>query len=187
MKVVTVLWEDQRSAIVKTFGPHALLIACVTEELGERRDTVSSKVISVPKKGNGNVVVALERDLIRLSDAGPVCAVFDRDNIKDLFRQGSAPSCISGIKDRIYEKVSGSYEIVLLDRNIETLVDACCRAQEKPTLKAKPTPDQRDRILTKTAWSVAGERMAVRAAVPSFNRLVGWVAGQLCISRVLES
>jgi hypothetical protein len=176
---VTVLWEDQRATAAKTFGPHELLVACVAEELEEAPKMVLSRVVSIPKKGNGNVAVALKRDLMRLSDAGPVCAVFDRDKIRDLFGQSSTPSCISGIKRRIYEDAPGTYEVVLLDRNVETLVDACCRAQQRPAPASKQPPDQRDRIVTRTAWGGVGERAAVRAAVPSFNRLVEWVVIQL--------
>jgi hypothetical protein len=176
---VTVLWEDQRPANAKRFGPHELLVACLADEIAQARDTLSPRIISVPMKGNGNVLRAIQQNLGRLGEAGPVCAVFDRDKIRDLVGGGSAPLCMSGIKRLILAEVPGEVELLLLDQNIESLVNACCRVAGVEAPIAKPRPDLRDRVLGRTAWSTSGERAKVRAAVPSFERLVRWVARQL--------
>ena len=67
--IITVLWEDQRGGMVKGFGPHELLVSCVADELRCARDEVKKLIVSVPKKGNGNVIRALEQELgIRIPD-----------------------------------------------------------------------------------------------------------------------
>jgi hypothetical protein len=154
---ITVLWEDQRGGIMKGFGPHELLVSCVADELRCQRHLVTTYIVPAPRKGNGNVIRTLKQDLSKLSRSGPA-------------------SCLSGIRAAVSVSAPGDYELILLDENVETLVTACCGAIGSIAPVAKPSPDERDRLLGRAAWAAANVRGRVRRDVPSFNRLVQWVA-----------
>lgn len=82
--IVTVLWEDQLGSEARGFGPHELLVTCLTEELGMDRESLRRCIFSVPKKGVGNIRTELRKNIRRLTRSGPVVAVVDRDNVIDL-------------------------------------------------------------------------------------------------------
>lgn len=176
---ITVLWEDKRGGIIQGFGPHDLLVSCVADDLQCAPEALKGTVVPVPKKGNGNVMRALEQDLDKLRRSGPVCAVLDRDKAPELWPAGQRPpACLSGIRTAVSERARGDYELVLLIENMETLVEACCRAMMTDMPRAKPSPDTRDQILRKLVWSEPESRTNVRNAVPSFDRLVRWVTSR---------
>lgn len=173
---ITVLWEDQRGGAIKGFGPHELLVACVADALQCERHCVTKYVQSIPRKGNGNVIRALKQDLSKLSRSGPVCAVLDSDQVLNLWPGGQRPAtCRSGIRAAVSAKASGDYKLILLDKNVETVVEACCRAMGDVTPVSKPLPDDRDRLLGRAAWSAVNVRDNIRLKVQSFNYLVQWV------------
>jgi hypothetical protein len=174
-RVATVFYED-RLATSKPdlFGPHVLMRACVADRLG--RSPWDSELKSLlepnPRKGNGNVMKQLELNGVGLLGYGPVLALLDRDRMHTLL--GLAGGCCRGaILETMRRTVPDAVEIVLLDANVETLLDACQRAFGEPVLSAKPSPEGCDGILRKAA--AAGD-VAVRAdvlgRVPSFKRLV---------------
>jgi hypothetical protein len=176
---IVVLWEDKRASI-KRFGPHDLLVSCAADELQCARDEIENYIVSAPKKGNGTVISALQQDAKKLSRSGPVCAVIDRDKVQELWPAGQRPpACLSGIRRALAAKAPGNYELVLLIDNMETIIEACCQATRSDMPRSKPSPDTRDRILRKIAWGDASARASVRGTVPSFERLVQWVASQL--------
>ncbi|HWN71056.1 MAG TPA: hypothetical protein VNM90_25610 [Haliangium sp.] len=153
-------------------------MSCVADERQCSRDEVKEHIVSAPKKGNGTVIKALKQDLDKLH--GPVYAVLDRDKILELWPPGERPpACLSGIRKAMADKAPGSYDLILLSENVETLVTACCHAAGDGVPRSKPSPDERDRILGKLAWGDANARGNVRNAVPSFERLVGRVASRL--------
>jgi hypothetical protein len=178
---ITVLWEDQRGGIVKGFGPHELLVACVADDLQRTSEAIKRSIVSVPKRGNGNVMRALQQDVSKLSRSGPVCAVIDRDKVQELWPAGQRPPrCLSGTRAAVAAKAPGEYELILLIENMESIIAACCQATRGDMPGSKPSPDMRDQILRKVAWSgEASARATIRDAVPSFDRLVRWVARQL--------
>lgn len=179
--IVTVLWEDQRGVVAKGFGPHELLVSSVADELKVDRSSLKARVVSVPKKGNGNVVKALKYDLGKLKKCGPVVAVIDRDKAAKLWKDKpfSAPDCMSGLKDQLQKDAPGEYELVFLVENTESLTDAVCADSQKPCGANKPTPDERDQLLGKAAWGEPALRKQVLERVPSFARLVEKVARNL--------
>lgn len=99
--IVTVLWEDQRGEQAKKFGPHELLLSSVADDLSEsesdqpqRRATLDKRIFGIPKKGDGNVRKALQKDLGKFR--GPVIAVMDRDQVHRLWidKQPPPSNCI---------------------------------------------------------------------------------------------
>lgn len=178
--IITVLWEDQRGVPAKGFGPHELLVACVAEKLGLDRSAVKHQVNSVPKKGNGNVVVELRKNLTKLRKLGQVVVVLDHDRLAELLRRktgGALPACMSGQSERLRQIAPGDYEVKFLIQNVETLTEAAVKALRREALKGKPTPDERDRLLGEAARPRHVEvRRRITSDVPSFARLVNKVA-----------
>lgn len=180
--IVTVLWEDQRGVSSKGFGPHELLLSAVAKELNTERHKIARAVAPVPKKGNGNVLQALKHDLSRLTNSGPVVAVFDWDKLRDLFKKPGtpAPECKRGLADLIRAEAAipqgATAELVFLIENVESLTSLLCNNTNSNA--KKPTPDERDRILLKAAWEPA-LCQKVRVECASFDRLVKHVA-KLC-------
>ena len=183
--ILTVIWEDQRGVLAKGFGPHELLVSCLADDLQPdgaalQRYEVEASVESTPMKGNGKVLRTLKSDLARLRRRGPVVAVLDRDRILDYWQPGQRPAaCLTAIRRAIFADAPGDYELVLLSENVETLMQACCDATSTTMPLGKPSPDERDNILGRAAWAHAAVRTQVRAAVPSFERLVSKVREQV--------
>jgi hypothetical protein len=179
---ITVLWEDSRGVETKGFGPHSLLLACLADKLGRERREIERLVNSVAKKGVGNVLDALRTNLTKLTKAGRVFAVVDRDKAREIWKPGPLPAdCMTAIRKRIAEDVERSeYELVFLVQNMESLIDACDEGSPKSRERRKPTPDQRDRILGRAAWDVSpARRSVILSACPSFERLVDRVGAAL--------
>ncbi len=173
--ILTILWEDERGVETKGFGPHELLLVEVAASLNMRRWDLAKRLRSAPKKGNGNVVKALERDLDKF--AGPVCAVLDRDQAQELL---DAPAnCFSTLQEALRVRVpQGEFEAIFLVENVETLINVACDALGRARPEGKPTPDERDMILGRAAHHEAA-RTRLRHDVPGFDRLVNWVEAQI--------
>lgn len=175
--IVTVWWEDQRQrALPRQFGPHTLLVACVADELDANVRFVGEIMRSIPLKGAGNVRRELMETAPNLG-AGPLFVVLDRDKVIELWPADKRPSdCMQGISRQIRSEAPGGYDLVFLQRNIETLVHACAAALREPTPTAKPKPEVRDRLLHRVAWEARQVRDQVRENVVDFDRLVRRVA-----------
>ncbi len=168
---VSVLYEDEQARGEKNYGPHMLLLACVADREGIDRYALRSSIEGIPKKGDGKLKKALNEDGADLADAGPLIAMFDSDRVRLCY--GLAPgACKRDLLLTIRGQATGAPGIVLLERNMEDLVDACCAALRQPKPRAKPTPPERDSILQKAAAAQVETRAAILAAVPSFRRLV---------------
>lgn len=179
--IVTILWEDQRGVTTKGYGPTALLVACLADTLGLERKEIDNKLSGVPKKGAGNVNKTICNDGARILDAGPLLAVIDRDKVFDHLRQPKpATNCMQPVRQAILDQAQGLVcEIVFLIDNMESLLSTCCLALGKEALGSKPTPDERDSILSQVAWSTPKVRNQVKNGCPSFARLVDRVARPL--------
>lgn len=173
MSQVIVLWEDQRSSGPECFGPDSLLCACVADERQCALFSLKGIIVSIPQNGNGNVIRELQRNLERLRRSGSVLAVLDRDRAHELLpREEQSLRCFSGVCGGIRNKASGSYELVLLERNIETIYHTANKLYGVDSTGEKPTPIERDLLLNKLAFSSPENRKKLRDAVPSFDRLV---------------
>jgi hypothetical protein len=154
----------------------------VADHLAIDATQVRPYLLSVPKKGNGNLVRrALASDLDHLTKTGPVFAVLDRDKVEELWRQHERPAnCMAALRQRIVQEAPGSYDLVFLVENVESLVDACRVSLNLPSGKRKPTPEERDTILERAVWNAdPSQRGRILAECPSFKRLVGRVAEQM--------
>jgi hypothetical protein len=178
---ITVLWEDERGEVAKGFGPHELLVACLADELEMPREQLHGRISSLPKKGRDKLREALKHELRRFARLGPVLAILDKDKVRDFWKGQAppAPACMSGMTSRIHEDVPGDYDIVFIERNVDTLVDVVCEATGHGIPLGKQRPDRRDQLLTRAVWAGPPVRQAVRAACPSFDRLVMRVAAHL--------
>jgi hypothetical protein len=186
---VTVLWEDQRGGQLKGFGPGELLVSCVADELEADRAWISKHVSSHPKKGNGNVRRALREDLGLLIKHGPVIAVIDRDKVSELLSKLPLEplDCNGALVKQFRAETAGNYQLVLLVENVETLVDAVVGALGGARPTTKPTPDERDRVLVRAAWSPNRSlRDDIRGACQSFDRVVKKVANACRAHRIFQ-
>jgi hypothetical protein len=179
---ITVLWEDQRSVRARGFGPHVLLVACLSDELGRgRRKSIERVLNPVPKKGAAKLLKALREDGRRMSRHGPVFAVVDRDKATSALKREQRPklNCLLAVRTKLEESVSGDYDFVLLVENAETLVSEACRSLGEDVFPKKPNPEERDGVLGRIAWGKRQLRDEVRKSVPSFDRLVLRVGSRL--------
>jgi hypothetical protein len=177
--LVTVLWEDQRGEQAKRFGPHDLLLSSVADDLStstseqpQKRAKLDKQIIAVPKRGDGNIRKALQKDLRRFR--GPVIAVMDRDKVHRLWIDKRPPpsNCIQGISHQLRLDAPGKYDLVFLMKNTEDLLNATLAALGKAPLVDKPGPDSRDNLLAPAVWGEAQIRMKIRHLCPSFDRIV---------------
>lgn len=174
--IVTIWWEDSRQKVrSKAYGPDQLLAACIVDELHCTFREAERGFDGQPKNGASKVMQCLKKD-IRQFGLGPVCAVFDRDKVLDLWPSPKPASCKSGICSKIRDDAPGEYKLVLLHQNMESLVNAAAHSLGVPAPTHK-TPLERDGILQRLAFNGTPERRkAVRDAVDGFNRLVLWTA-----------
>jgi len=122
---VTILYEDEREPNAKGYGPHALIKQYLADRMGVDPWTISDEeLLGIPKRGNGNVRKACQKDLAKLAaSGGTVVAVYDADQAHVLAQlpSGACKSqLIRGLKDGCdpEEKLV----VVLLHRNLETVL-----------------------------------------------------------------
>ena len=123
-----ILYEDQAAdGPVREYGPHRLVTQCVSDRLGVDHWTLKH-VEGVPKKGAGNIRRHCQRDPPPLGKDGRVqFAVYDEDKIRE---QVKLP--FQACKGEVKQKLRGECPwgdrlvIVLLEKNIETVVSAIC-------------------------------------------------------------
>lgn len=169
-RLITVLWEDSCGTQVKAFGSHALLLSCIADLLNRDRFALGKFVIASAKKGNSKLKGAIDSDCERLSRSGPVIAVFDDDQVRRLYNLPPNACKIQIIREA---RSHPSLDIVLLERNIEDLVDACCEALGIGLPETKSRPDERDKILNAAASAIDPKvREFVCEKIPSFSYLV---------------
>lgn len=173
---VTVLWEDQLGERPKNFGPQNLLIACVRD----RFPTVLEKQVhSLPLKGNGNVLRELKTNLEKLCNYGPVIAVFDRDKAHELCSP-PAHACRTVTARGLRALAPGQYDLVFLEQNMESLLDAVSRVLDRPIPEQKLRPLERDGLLNQAVWSSSSDvRARIQEDCLSFGRLVTTVTKHL--------
>lgn len=179
---MVVLWENHATGHIHRFGPHAFLVACVADRLQMNRFELlhTESIRSRCCNGNGGVLRELGRR--SLWDAAPhLIAVLDTDKLHELLG-GEARKLVAGpaydawstkMEERCRERLgphdAARLTICLLDRNLETLLEAIEGASvEKDVV-------ERDAILQRAAAEPALLRRAL-AQMPSWADLVETVA-----------
>ncbi|MBM4395725.1 MAG: hypothetical protein FJ087_08545 [Deltaproteobacteria bacterium] len=172
---MVVLYEDRIGPAAKQFGPHDLLCSCIADGVGISVWELIRDIAYVPLKGNGNLRNACV-DVERFRTKGEtVVAVFDDDEIRRLLAL-PADSCKPAVKAAV-----GSHPglvVVLVERNIETLVDLAADATgcARPDKKDRTA---RDSILNRVAFgderirtSLLGKSESLRYLVRRVTELV---------------
>ncbi len=181
MRPVTILYEDTVGGPIKDYGPHNFVVQSAGDQLGKNRWEMSH-VTAVPLNGNSNVREACKRERSRFERSGArVIAVYDSDQIGGLIKLAQ-PWCKLRIRSMLLEQCPwrANLTVVLLERNIETLLEAICSPDPSivpEELKNKAIHhkklDARDAILNRASQPAArGVRDAVRSIVPSFDYLI---------------
>jgi hypothetical protein len=183
---VPVLYED-RLGDAGQFGPHAFVLACVSDRTGVDRWTLGSRCKPVPLKGNGNLLRVCREELEqRAPQGGPVFAIFDHDRITELLQLESG-ACKAAIVEAVRRTATSAdrLRVVLLFENIETALEAlteCLPGDTERVHEAVRTKDrnERDDLFIKAADHGSEDgRARVLARVPSLERLVRLLSLQL--------
>ena len=179
-RLVTVIYEDRHAKGETHFGPHMLLLACVADRTQSNRFALLRRVTPIASGGDGNVRRKLRDNGDALAALGPLVAMFDSDKIRTRYDLDHALS-EAQVVEAILHEAQDSPKILLLVRNMEDLVAACCAALKRPIPTGKPTPEERDHVLQAAAGDSDAVRTEILRRVPSFERLVDEV-GRLLAS-----
>lgn len=180
--LVKVLYEDEQAADAKNFGLHTLVCRCVHDRLGwpeERWNELTGLIVGHPKKGYTKLLAACQ-DVREGSGAHHLVAVFDDDKIRKLQQLGLPPrACKLEVRQAIeaHSPLAAQLRVVLLQRNMETVVEAVQRSRSLP-VTGKLRPLDRDSLLLSIVWrpDFAPARRCVLADVPSLAYLVDKLA-----------
>jgi hypothetical protein len=178
--VAVILYEDNGGA-TKGFGLHALVVACVADELGVEVFTLARKLDGRPMNGVANLVRSCRRDIHRIAPQGQkVFALIDDDRVRDHL-PGIDARAEGEIVARAIKSQSDAPEqldVFLLVKNTETVIEAakaCDRSLSDDAVAQALAKNlaQRDRILNNVAWSgIRAVRDCIRGKVPALHQLV---------------
>jgi len=183
MRKISILYEDSAAnGGVHNYGPHVLVQQCVGDRLGKSHWELKDSLAAMPKNGVSNVRVECRRIASRIARGGGlVVAVYDADKIRrEIVRPATA--CKVEVKEVLKKECSWPDQlcIVLLERNIETVVEAVRTCE--PTLVPediwvqaikRKNLNARDIVLTHAASPPKRAlRDQVLAIVPSLGYLV---------------
>ncbi|MEP7122983.1 MAG: hypothetical protein ABJE95_18795 [Byssovorax sp.] len=178
--VAVILYEDNGGP-VKGFGLHALVVACVADELGVEVFALAGKLDGRPMNGAANIVRSCKRDIHRLGPQGQtVFALIDDDRIRDHVKGVDARTAedvvVRAIKSQ--SDAPAQLEVFLLKKNTETVIEAakeCDRSLPDDAVAQALAKNlaQRDRLLNNVAYSgVRAVRDCIRGKIPALHRLV---------------
>lgn len=173
-----VFYEDEAAAEIKGFGAHLLLCACVADRIGSKTVWDVQRILDgQPKKGDSKLLAACKRHAERDVDE-VVFAVFDTDKLHLCLQISWRP--IDELRIALEAAISSpKVRPFLLDRNLETLVEASAGCLEPPSKIPKKRHNERDMVLRKAATASRSVRDCVTRGVPSFAALADAVASVL--------
>lgn len=186
MTAILVLYEDSRSGS-GSFGPHDLLAALVADQTGKSVWEVKQSARERPLRGIDKLLKALS-DPGRLSNlvpgGVPILAVVDGDRIREhmgLKRNAPARQVEQELKESCNEP--DRITVVLLERNVESLVEAArdCDENFMPDRIADALMkdiNARDLVLQAVAFDAGRRdlRDCIRKRVPSLERAIATIA-----------
>lgn len=171
--LAVVLYEDQRGPRAG-FGPHELVLACVSDRIGVSRRPLREHVFpGFPKKGNAKLLAACRDDAADLADRHRhVVAVFDDDAVRSLV------GLPSGARRRDVATAvlrrSGApraMTVLLLGRRMEDVVSAAQEAMGETHPAAKRI-GERDDVLGRAVAADVRVRERILERVPAVRCLV---------------
>jgi hypothetical protein len=191
MPRVMILYEDSRAGgSKKNFGPHALVKQCLCDRLGVDPWTLPEGDLQAnPRGGKEEVLKTCREDLADLvARRELVIAVYDSDHARELVPEVPPEACRRVLAEALKTGCdpAGKLSITLLERNVETVLDAL-RALEPSLATAEEwekairhkKPMQRDEILARAAKPAPPSRMLrerLLQKVPSLAYLVDKLA-----------
>lgn len=171
---IAVLYEDKLAASkARNFGPHVLVLTCVAEQTKCDRERLGQNVHGIPRKGIGNLLADCRAPILGDRYAR-VIAVCDDDKVREHL---NLPT--TACKDQVRRAIGcgPSLHLVLLTRNIETVLEAAIKVLGRRPLTGKASPLERDGILLNLAYQEkADRRLEVLEQVPSLRYLVAKLA-----------
>jgi hypothetical protein len=189
MQRTTVFYEDSAAGPIKEYGPHMLVCACVADHLGKNVFDVLDFVDPVPSNGGSNLRKECKRvpPTRIVADGRRAFALYDADKIHEELKRPPATRK-RDIADLLRKECAWGerLEVVLLTRNLETVLDAICALQ--PTIATAETRElavrkkrlnERDIVLRAAAFSDKALRDALLVQVPSLGCLVTRIAAEL--------
>lgn len=164
--LVKILYEDQQAEDTSNFGPHVPVLRCVLDRLDwpEARYFELQRYLSgQPKKGDKKLLAAC-RNAREARNFRHVFAVFDADKVRSIESLGLSPgACKQQVRSAIQSSspYGAQLRVVLLERNLETIVAAVQRCRALPQTGKLKLPE-RDAVLASIAWRA--EAAPVRAS-----------------------
>lgn len=180
MTAILVLYEDSRGA-KGTFGPHDFFLGCVADLTGLDIHALKPRVCACPVNGVSKLLDHL-RDLDELSHlaphGAPILAILDEDRVRahaplaGMSSAAAASKLVAGSSDPARLKV------VLLERNLESVVNAfdqCGEWEKQLIAKAlEKRLNERDTLFSRVGHDAARRniRDCVRHNMPSVEQIV---------------
>lgn len=122
-----ILYEDQPGATA-TFPLHRLVLAAAHDLCPNlERWRLEQRVIAIPKKGQGGVLNEVARAALHRDAGVCVLAWIDDDHVRDMFPEAARATraeVIERVKQRAGAVGPGRVEVFLLDKNLESLLQA---------------------------------------------------------------
>lgn len=180
-----ILYEDQLGA-VPDFPLHRGVLAAAHDLCQPlERWRLDQRVIAIPKKGQGAVLNEVARAALHANAGVCVLAWLDDDHVRDLFpgaSQATRAEVIELVKQRGGALGPGRLEVFLLDKNLESLLQAlevefgeAFGAEIVTNAIRKKRLDARDLLLLHIARS-PGLRAVLRQRHHGFDCIARYVA-----------
>lgn len=180
MTAILVLYEDSRGA-KGTFGPHEFFLGCVADLTGLNIHALKPRVCACPVNGVSKLLDHL-RDLDELSHlaphGAPILAILDEDRLRDHAPIADMTSTDAAAKLAADSSAPTRLQVVLLERNLESVVAAFKECGERETQliaeALKKRLNERDKLFSKVGHDAArgSIRDCVRQAMPCVEKIV---------------
>jgi hypothetical protein len=174
MSRLVILYEDKLGEPKPAnYGPHVLALACAADALGTPGShyQLGQRVDAIPTKGVDALLRRLPHDAALVEW---LAACIDEDQCRSHTRlpPNACKATIAATIRASAVDARAPVAVVLLERNMETVYEACCAILKRPLAPKKPRPIERDSALHGLAAASEAERAALLRQVPSWARLV---------------
>jgi hypothetical protein len=167
---IPIFYEDEWG--FSQFGLHEVIVSCIADLTGLERFALRKCFSPNPKKGAGKLLAFCSTDIERWPHRLSF-AIFDADKLHKLLYPSGRPTT-DVLHAELRRRCPDPLHPFLLEDNTETVVDAAARCLNEPT----PAKNKllRDRMLNRVASGAPQLRDCIRAAVPSFDHCVRYIA-----------